>query len=358
MNPRRKFLSQLTGAATLMVGGQLPQLSATPLGAVAPVKTGSLKERLQEAIYGFVIADAMGGSIENNLPETTLADWGNWDFTQFIPNKNPKDIEKGIGKGNGRTTDDTINFENLIACYIQHGDHLDAYDYAELVVKRMENEKIYIAERGKEMTALERPLWWPERYMYQRLAINNHEPRYAGMGNWINEGFQGIVLPVGAVNAGDPRRAYREVTQFGMAHTESFGVEGAGVNAAAYAAAFGPDASIESVLDAALSVGKDGTLLALEDVLKATNPSDDYATFVEKTRLAVLPYLQLSPRIFEQGNNPVTDKKYRAAFPYRRHRKCSHRFRCPQIRAGRLPAYHESQPVLWARCRKYSRCGD
>jgi ADP-ribosylglycohydrolase len=310
---RRRFLAQLGLGSAALAAPQLvfSQKSGTP--AAVPAAPGVLLEKLTEAVYAFVIADAMGGSIENNLPEQTKADWGDWDFTKFIPNRNPKDLEKGTGKGNGRTTDDTINFENLIAAYIQHGDHLDAYDYAAQVVRRMEDEKIYIAERGKEMTALERPLWWPERYMYQRLAINNHEPRYAGMGNWINEGFQGIVLPVGAVNAGDPWRAYREVTQFGMAHTESFGVEGAGVNAAAYAVAFSKNADVRQVLDAALMVGKDGTRLALEDVLAATDPADTLDAFVEKTRLAVLPYLQLAPAIFEKGNNPVTDKKLRDA---------------------------------------------
>jgi ADP-ribosylglycohydrolase len=131
------------------------------------------------------------------------------------------------------------------------------------------------------------------------------------MGNWINEGFQGIVLPVGAVNVGDPLRAYQEVTAFGMAHTESFGVEGAGVNAAAYAVAFQENTSIDAVLKACLSVAKDGTKLAIEDVLAATNLSDDLDTFITKTRKAVLPYLQLSPRILEKSDNPETDKKLR-----------------------------------------------
>ncbi|MCU0634079.1 MAG: ADP-ribosylglycohydrolase family protein [Gemmatimonadaceae bacterium] len=309
---RRHFLARIgLGSAALAV----PRVgrAGAQMDAIQPSGTGVLLEKLTEAIYGFVIADAMGGTIENNLPAKTRAEWGGWDFTTFIPNRNPRDIEAGTGKGNGRTTDDTINLENLIACYVRHADHLDAYDYATLVVKEMETRTLFIAERGKEMTALDRPLWWPERYMYQRIAINNHEPRYAGMGNWINEGFQGIVLPVGAVNAGDPWRAYREVTQFGMAHTESFGVEGAGVNAAAYAVAFSREASIERILEAARLVAKDGTRLAIDDVLAATDPADSLDRFIEKTRLAVLPYLQLAPAVFRSGPNPETDKKLREA---------------------------------------------
>jgi ADP-ribosylglycohydrolase len=312
MQSRRHFLARLgLGSAALAVPRTArPIESSAAMGAAG---SGLLLEKVTEALYGFVIADAMGGTIENNLPEKTREEWSGWDFTTFIPNRNPRDLEAGTGKGNGRTTDDTINIENLIACYIQHGDHLDAYDYAALVVREMETRKLFIAERGREMTALDRPLWWPERYVYQRIAINNHEPRYAGMGNWINEGFQGIVLPVGAVNAGDPWGAYREVTQFGMAHTESFGVEGAGVNAAAYAVAFSRDATIDAILAAARLVAKDGTRLAIDDVLAATDPADSLDQFIEKTRLAVLPYLQLAPAVFRNGRNPETDKKLREA---------------------------------------------
>ncbi|NJN34305.1 MAG: ADP-ribosylglycohydrolase family protein [Saprospiraceae bacterium] len=132
------------------------------------------------------------------------------------------------------------------------------------------------------------------------------------MGNWINEGFQGIVMPVGAVNAGDPWRAYEEVTAFGMAHTESFGVEGAGVNAAAYAIAFQKETSVDTVLKTVLAVAKDGTKLAIEDVLAVTDPTDSLEKFVEKTRLAFLPYLQLAPVHLKKGN-PETGKTLREA---------------------------------------------
>lgn len=301
MNNRRQFIQSSLGFL-----------------AVAKLKFSAkespvLLRKIEEAIYAFVVADAMGGSVENNLPEKTMKDFGDWDFTQFLPPIAKKDLETGLGKGNGRTTDDTLNLEALIGCYIRHQNHLEAYSYAENWLKEITEKKVSIAEKGAEMTPNDRPLWWPERYVYQRLAINNHEPRYAGMGNWINEGFQGIVLPVGAVNSCDPQRAYNEVTAFGMAHTESFGVEGAGVNAAAYAEAFGGQPSIESVLRAGFMVAQDGTKLALEDVLKVTNPADNFQDFISKTRKAIVPYLQLSPRIFEKSDNPETDKKLREA---------------------------------------------
>jgi|GEM_PF-2308619 len=295
-NSRKNFIKHIAATASLLAVGKIG--SGNSFGNSVNKKVtndkNNFKEKLEEAIYAFAIADAMGGSIENFLPEQLLEEYNNWDFTKFIPPTSKKDIETGKGKGNGRTTDDSINFEVLINIYNQFGNHLDAYAYAELLIKEHQ-QKVFIAERGEEIKILDRPLWWPERYVYQRLAINNIEPRYAGVGNYINEGFQGIVLPIGAINTGDPWRAYTECVGIGIVHTESFGIEAAAVNAAAYAVAFTKNSSIKQIIDVAVAYAKDGTGLALKDVLVATKTTDDLKTFISKTRKAVLPYLQLSP---------------------------------------------------------------
>jgi ADP-ribosylglycohydrolase len=301
----QKAVMTLLATDVVFATAQVATKTKKPMSALLSAEN-HLQRKIEEAVYAFVVADAMGGSIENFVPEDIFAKYSDWDFTSFLPPTSKKDIESGKGKGNGRTTDDSINFEALINIYHQHRDHLDAYSYAELLIKE-HNKKIFIAERGEELKPIDRPLWWPERYVYQRLAINNIEPRYAGMGNYINEGFQGIVLPIGAVNAGDPWRAYTECVSIGMAHTESFGIEAAAVNAAAYAVAFTKNSSIKEVTDTALSLAKDGTGLALKDVLAATDVKDDLPTFVRKTRKAVVPYLQLSPAN-ERKENLVTPK--------------------------------------------------
>jgi ADP-ribosylglycohydrolase len=308
MSSRKRFLQQSLLALGTMAGWPVAAQRTRKNQSLpaAPAETPLLRQKLEEAIYAFVVADAMGGSIENFLPEEVAAKYSEWDFTQFLPPTSKKDIETGKGKGNGRTTDDSINFEVLVNMYCQQQAHLDAYSYADALVKAHQ-EKIYIAERGEEMKIVDRPLWWPERYVYQRLAINNVEPRYAGMGNYINEGFQGIVLPVGAINAGDPWRAYTECVGIGMAHTESFGIEAAAVNAAAYAVAFQKGSTLQAVMDAAVGLAKDGTGLALRDVLAVTDSRDALPDFIRKTRQAVVPYLQLSPAN-ERKENVVTPK--------------------------------------------------
>jgi ADP-ribosylglycohydrolase len=308
MQNRKDFIKKITATSGFFAFGNIANAAILKQNKTNKIESEkySLLEKLEEAIYAFVIADAMGGSIENFLPEQLLKEYDSWDFTKFIPPTSKKDIESGKGKGNGRTTDDSINFEVLINIYNQFKNHLDAYSYADLLIKE-HNKKIYIAERGEELKILDRPLWWPERYVYQRLAINNIEPRYAGIGNYINEGFQGIVLPIGAINTGDPWRAYNECVSIGMVHTESFGIEAAAVNAAAYAVAFAKNSSIKQVIDVSISFAKDGTGLALKDVLAVTNTNDDLKTFIQKTRKAVVPYLQLSPAN-ENKENITTPK--------------------------------------------------
>ena len=49
----------------------------------------------------------------------------------------------------------------------------------------------------------------------------------------VNCGAAMYIAPVGAVNAGDPRRAYDEAIAFASGHQESYGLEAAAVLAAA-----------------------------------------------------------------------------------------------------------------------------
>jgi ADP-ribosylglycohydrolase len=77
------------------------------------------------------------------------------------------------------------------------------------------------------------------------------------------------IAPVGVVNACDPRAAYDEAIAFASGHQQSFGLEAAGVLAAAVAAAFSPGATVESVVEEALALAKDGTRRAIADIAEA-----------------------------------------------------------------------------------------
>jgi ADP-ribosylglycohydrolase len=254
-------------------------------------------DQLKGALYGLAIGDAMGAPVEGWPPERIAARFEG--VQSFLPATHGGD--PSTGKGNGRITDDTLMTEALIRAYNRRQDHLDAYDYVEFLLPEIAERVAWVPERGAEMPVIERPLWWPERYPWLRLTVFQAEPRSAGIGNSVNCGLAMFMMPVGAVNAGDPRAAYQEATAFGLAHNESFAVEAGGVMAGACAAAFARRATIEATLDAALELARDGTAMAIQAVLDAVDPSDPMPTFVAKTRDAVAPYDQRTGHVTEHA---------------------------------------------------------
>jgi hypothetical protein len=59
-------------------------------------------------------------------------------------------------------------------------------------------------------------------YALFRLRYAGSEPRIAGVGNGLNCAIAMFILPVGAVNAGDPYAADHEAAELGMAEAHSF----------------------------------------------------------------------------------------------------------------------------------------
>jgi ADP-ribosylglycohydrolase len=282
---RRSFLvAAAAGAST----------AAKATRGVAEVRP-SLESRLAGSLWAMAIGDGMGAPVEGWEGARIRETFGNHDFTTFLPPTDPKLIGTGLGKGNGHITDDLLLVEAMIHGYAAHRDHLDAHAYARHVIAPLAERRVWVPEKQAEMTALERPVWWPERYAYHALVINNADPRTAGQGNWPQQGLMGIVMPTGAINAGDPRGAYDEVVAFGVAHQHSFALEAAAITAAAFAAAFAGDGSLPPIIAAARALAKDGTAEALGAVLATVDPADDYPTFEAKARKAYTPYFGLPP---------------------------------------------------------------
>lgn len=260
----------------------------------AAVPAARFADRLAGALTSFAIADGMAAEWEDWTPAEIAARFGPDAFEKFIPPLKERPASNP-GKGDGRISDDTLEVEALLRAYAARGDHLDAHGYAEFFVPELNTRRVWVPERAAVMPAAERPLWWPERFALHRHAVNFTDPRQAGQGNWLNQGLAVIIWPVGAVNAGEPARAYAEAAAFGAAHTESYALEASAVTAAAFAEAFGPAPTVDTVLAAALAHAKDGTRLALEAVLAAVDPADEPPVFADKVRRAWLPYAGLAP---------------------------------------------------------------
>jgi ADP-ribosylglycohydrolase len=279
----------------LAMNGGLSAQPATPL-----------TDRITGALYGVAVGEAMGAPQEGMPPEEVQSKYLDWSFLEFIPPRRPNG-----GKGDGHITDDTLMTEALMRAYTRSGDHLDAYGFRDFLLPEVTQTIVWVPERKQEMAIIGRlnPI---EKYAVLRLNDLGVWPRIAGSGGVVNCGVAMYVMPVGAVNAGDPAAAYLEAAAIGAAESESYGVEAAGALAAAYAAAFAPGSSIESVLSAAQklirldteslrqrragrsltmwSLYRDNTIDAVKATLDATDPSDDVQAFARKVRAAYLPY--------------------------------------------------------------------
>jgi ADP-ribosylglycohydrolase len=188
-------------------------------------------------------------------------------------------------------TDDTLMTEALIHAYSRWGEHMDAYAYRDFMLPEIAKSAVWIPERQKSEPILDR-LFWPEKYPWIRMAVNNVEPRKAGIGNRVNCGIAMYMMPVGAVNFGDPSQAYQEAVALGIAHNESFAVEAGAVMAAAYAEAFASASSIESVYEAAINLAREGTRRALEKAFQAADPGLSLKEFCQTVSRAVAHFLQ------------------------------------------------------------------
>jgi ADP-ribosylglycohydrolase len=132
--------------------------------------------------------------------------------------------------------------------------------------------------------------------------LANAEPRLGGVGNMVNCGAAMYAAPVGIVNAGDPLGAYREAVDIFSAHQQSYGLEAAAVMAACVAEAFRPGASVDSVIDVALALAKDGTHTAITAVMERARKLDDWRTSIEPLRDVMRPYDGSAERGKERGD--------------------------------------------------------
>ncbi len=234
-------------------------------------------------LYGGAIGDALGAPAEGRMPEEIRARYGY--ITDLVEGwDGPSDL----GKGDGRYTDDSHMVQLLSRCYIKHGDHLDAHEFFRRIVPMMAREMRWVPERGREMLLVER-LFYPEKWLYMRW-LANADPRYAGVGNMVNCGAAMYAAPVGIINACDPARAYAEAVDVFSAHQVSFGLEAAAVMATCVAEAFKPDASVSSIIDAALSVAKDGTADCIAAIAERASTLTDWKEAIAPLREVMRQY--------------------------------------------------------------------
>ncbi len=230
----------------------------------------SLRGRVRGMLHGVALGDALGAPVEKLSAAEIAKRYGRVTSldTRWHKMDLPEAARNGRIRGNGIVTDDTLMTLCLMAVYGSTHHRLDAWDMAKGMVQQIAWTPRWIPELQREAMLIER-LFYPEKWIFQRHQLSGVDPRQGGIGNMVNCGAAMYIAPVGAANAGDPKGAYDEAIAFASGHQQSFGLEAAGVMAAAVAAAFIPRITIDHVADLATSLAKDGTQQALMAIIKA-----------------------------------------------------------------------------------------
>ncbi|WP_406728060.1 ADP-ribosylglycohydrolase family protein [Streptomyces sp. GD-15H] len=257
-----------------------------------------LDERIAGALVGAAVGDALGGPVEGYSPEQIAERHGGRVHGVVGPwNGDAWRTARPIApyhKGDGHVTDDTLMTHALVRVYARVRDHLDAHAVADHLVPDLMSNPRWIPELEAEALPLQR-IFLAEKWLVARIHYGHVDPREAGVGNIVNCGAAMYMAPVGLVNSANPVGAYAEALDVAGAHQSSYGREAAGVLAAAVAAACAPGASPGSVVDACLSLAKDGTREAIERVCEEASRHPDFESALRPLREAVAPYDTVGP---------------------------------------------------------------
>ena len=229
--------------------------------------TQSLRSRVRAMLHGIALGDALGAPVEKLSAADIRQRYGRVTSLGTEWHKMSLDAaaRNGRVRGNGIVTDDTLMTLALMDVYGDAKRHLDAWDMAGGMVREIAWKPRWVPELQREAMLIDR-LFYPEKWIFQRHQLANCDPRQGGIGNMVNCGAAMYIAPIGVVNAANPKAAYDEAIAFAAGHQESYGLEAAGVMAAAVAAAFAPGASIDNIVDVVLGLAKDGTRNAIADI--------------------------------------------------------------------------------------------
>lgn len=257
--------------------------------------TQTLQSRVRAMLHGIALGDALGAPVEKLSAADIRERYGRVTsvMTRWHKMDLPPEQRNYRVRGDGIVTDDTLMTLALMDIYADVNRHLDAWDMAEGMVRQIAWTPRWVPELQREAMLIDR-LFYPEKWIFQRHQLANCDPRQGGIGNMVNCGAAMYIAPIGVVNAADPRAAYDEAIAFASGHQESYGLEAAGVVAAAVAAAFIPGATIHTIISAVLGLAKDGTRAAIAEIVEVARQlrgtGADHATVCDAFHAAIARY--------------------------------------------------------------------
>ena len=183
-----------------------------------------LEDKIYGCLLGGLVGDAMGAPAEGKTWREIQERYGPDGITDFA----------GVG------TDDTAIREQLVHAILTHNGYVSCDEFA---------------ESFRTFRAANYSKWWvPVRNMFHKLDGEVALPVDAGYGNAPSSSSAMSISPMGIINAGNPRQAALETFDVaGLIHSGPTGFcrDAACALAAAVAAAFRPNASVQDVIETA-----------------------------------------------------------------------------------------------------------
>lgn len=194
------------------------------------------RTKLYSKVYGCLAAGAIGDQLGRPAE--------GWHYRDLEERKgrltDPWEVSDRTDGGDRNFdigTDDTALGQILCHAYLEKGGRISVEDYARQWLREMQPTRFFFCMRNT----------------YELLKMG-YSPRITGALNIVTGSGLMAINPVGIYNACDPEAAYADALEIAGMYQRDLDVFIPGVIAAAIAAAFRPDATVDTVLEAALRV--------------------------------------------------------------------------------------------------------
>ena len=221
------------------------------------VESTVLFKKIYGCLTGGLVGDAMGGPSEGMHYKEIKAKFG--EITRLMDYR---------GKPTGYATDDSALKHMLCKAIIRRGGRPSCEDWAEVWWEDMDL-RIFIA---------------PVINSFNKIFLMGVPPREAGHGNQLSNSSSMCISPIGIINPCDPRQAALDAYCLSQMIHSGFPQDGASAVAAATAAAFNPEAGVDSIVEAALTYlpKNSEVLIGIDYAMGLARESRDYITFRER----------------------------------------------------------------------------
>lgn len=220
--------------------------------------SNDILDKVYGCLIGGAIGDALGAPVEGWYYKEIREKYGK--VRELMPFK-----KEYCGEVPGSVTDDTVLRHYMCLAIVRKGGRITPDDFARIWLNELNPDR----------------LWINEKIVKQKLQIGMN-PWDTGKGQPPAGCASMAIAPVGIINAGNPAQAYQDGFNIALLNQDGVNRDAAASIAAGIAAAFLPDATVETVLDTMTEYSCDLFRRGIILTMDLAHNSKDVDEFVEK----------------------------------------------------------------------------